>query len=100
MLFDGTKGVRKKCLPDPNPQKVSLSRSATLDIVFSKARELYFEEFNVSQEAMSLCDSSGIIIPADNEWSLGQFYNVNGLQPSRYKLYVVAKLVRYAYIHN
>ena len=65
MLFDGNKDVRKKFLPDPNLQKVSLFRLATLDIVLSKAKELYFGEFNVSLEAMSLCDSSVIIIPAD-----------------------------------
>ena len=63
-FFDGNKDVRKKFYQTPT-FKVSLFRLATLDIVLSKAKELYFGEFNVSLEAMSLCDSSVIIIPAD-----------------------------------
>ena len=97
MIFDENlnKGVRKKCLPDPNPRKISIPRSAPLEMVLSKARELFFEEFDIDDpQALSLCDSSGVLIPAESGWSLGDFYNKNGLQPSRYKLYVVLKLVR------
>ena len=101
MIFDQTlkKGVRKRSLPEPNPQKISLPRSSTIKAVLLKAKELYFEEYDIDEDletALLLCDSAGIVIPVkDDTWSLGGFYQKNGLQPSRYKLYVALNLVRY-----
>ena len=35
------KGIRKKCLPEPNPQKVSIPRFTTIMMVLEKVRDLY-----------------------------------------------------------
>ena len=50
MLYDNVlkRGVRKKY---PNPQKVELPRDASLQSVFDKAKELYFEEFDIDVNA-------------------------------------------------
>ena len=42
-MFDTTlkKEIRKKCLPEPNPQKVSIPRFATIMMVLEKVRDLY-----------------------------------------------------------
>ena len=92
MLYDHelNRGVRKKFLPEPNPQKIELPINATLTMVFEKAKQLYFEDMEPEIDALSLCDSTGILIPVQDKamWSLGSFYQKNSLQPSHYKLYV------------
>lgn len=93
MIYDEelNRGVRKKYLPEPNPQKVELARDASLTAVFEKAKQLFFEEVEVNAESMCLADSGGVLIPVEDKanWSLSSFYQKNRLQPSRYKLYVV-----------
>ena len=44
MVYDDDleRGVRKKYLNEPYPQKVELARNATLADVFQKAKQLYF----------------------------------------------------------
>ena len=94
MVYDKelNRGIRKKYLPEPNPQRVELARNATLSDVFQKAKELYFSEVETNTDSMSLADSGGILIPIDKDsWSLSLFYQKNHLQPSRYKLYVAVK---------
>ena len=92
MVYDDDleRGVRKKYLNEPNPQKVELARNATLADVFQKAKQLYFSEIDVDVDSMCLADSAGILIPIQDKesWSLSSFYQKNRLQPSRYKLYV------------
>ena len=102
MVFDSElkRGVRKKSLSEPNPQKVEMPRNATYSMVIEKAVELYFEDFKGEDEVTNdyvLCDSSGIVIPVKEQsaWSLGSFYQKNSLQPSRYKLYVAVNVVSY-----
>ena len=93
MVYDSelNRGVRKKYLPEPNPQRVELPRDASLRAVFEKAKHLFFEDFEVELGAMCLADSGGVLLPIEDEnnWSLSSFYTKNSLQPSRYKLYVV-----------
>ena len=95
MVYDNElkRGIRKKYLPEPNPQKIELARNATLIDVFKKAKELYFNEADVSTDCMSLVDSGGVLIPVQDKdsWVLSSFYHKNHLQPSRYKLYVAVK---------
>ena len=90
MLYDRElrRGVRKKCLPEPNPTKVELDRSSTLNSIFQFAKNLYFKDM---EGEMMLGDSYGtaIHVSEPTKWSLGNFFETNGLQPSRYKLYVI-----------
>ena len=91
MLYDNElkRGVRRRYLPEPNPQKVELPRHAKLTDVFEKAKYLYFNEVETDTKSMCLCDSSGVLIPVNaDSWTLASFYQKNNLQPSRYKLYV------------
>ena len=95
MVYDTElmRGIRKRYLPEPNPQRVELPRNATLRDVFNKAKQLYFSEIETNIESMCLADSGGILIPIDDKdsWLLSFFYQKNHLQPSRYKLYVAVK---------
>lgn len=94
MIYDAylNRGVRKKYLPEPNPQKVEFPRDASLKVVFEKAKDLYFQDMEVDPKSLCLADSGGVLIPVKDQasWCLSHFYSKNSLQPSRYKLYVVA----------
>ena len=48
MLFDEKrkKGVRRKCLPEPNPTKIVIKKDASLSDVFDRAIELYYKDFS------------------------------------------------------
>lgn len=98
MIYDPDleKGVKKRLLPEPNPAKVELPKNASLDLVISKAKELYFKstEFMDHEDlrvSFKLADSTGVTILVEDatHWSLGEFYHQNGLVPSRFKLYVM-----------
>ena len=90
MLYDGElqRGVRKKCLPEPNPTKIEMNKSSTLSSVFESAKKLFFKDM---EGELMLGDSYGTVIHVSEPamWSLGTFFETNGLQPSRYKLYVI-----------
>ena len=60
------RGVRKRYLPEPNPQKVELARDATLLDDFKKAKELYFSEVETDINSLCLADSGGVLIPVKN----------------------------------
>ena len=78
------RGVCKRYLAEPNPQKVELPRNATLPEVFEKAKELYFSEIDLDIDSMCLADSSGILLTIKDtkSWTLSSFYQKNHLQPS------------------
>ena len=82
--------IRKKYLPEPNPQRVELATSATLMDVFKN-----YTSTNLIQasDSMSLVDSAGVLIPIQDKdlWLLSSFFQRNHLQASRYKLYVAVK---------
>lgn len=61
MLYDKElqRGVRKKCLPEPNPTKVELDRCSTLSSIFQFAKNLYFKDM---EGEMMLGDSYGTAI--------------------------------------
>jgi len=88
------RGVRKKYLPDPNPTKIELPKDVKYEDILQMAISLFFEEFEPTKNTLSLADSSGVPIQLSDpdNWTLGSFYQGNGLQPSRYKLYVVLKV--------
>ena len=48
MTQNKKKGVRKKCLLEPNPTKIEVESNATLLDLQRKAKELYFEEYYTS----------------------------------------------------
>ena len=99
MIYDPDleKGVKKRLLPEPNPAKVELPKKSSLDQVISKAKDLYFKstefmDHDDQRVSFKLADSTGvtILIEDSTNWSLGEFYQQNGLVPSRFKLYVMA----------
>ena len=101
MIYDELlrKGVRKKILKEPNPTKVELSKTCTLQQLYTKAEELFFSDIE-GIEDLKLGDSSGspIILSDEHSWSLGDYFLGHHLQPSRHKLYVIAKVkVRYQF---
>ena len=101
MIYDELlrKGVRKKILKEPNPMKVELSKTCTLQQLYTKAEELFFSDIE-GIEDLKLGDSSGspIILSDEDSWSLGDYFLGHHLQPSRHKLYVIAKVkVRYQF---
>lgn len=104
MVYDPIlrRGVRKKYLPDPNPTKIELSKDAKYGDILQMAISLFFEEFEPTKDTLSLADSSGVPIQLSDpdNWTLGSFYQSNGLQPSRYKLYVVLKVRTFFSTHR
>ena len=64
MVFDTElkRGIRKKYLPGPNPQKVELHQDVSLATVLQKAKDLYFEGHDPELSSLSLADSAGILI--------------------------------------
>lgn len=86
MYFDGNKGVRKREY-QPNPRKVDMSKSSSLEDVLNRANEIYFNLPDIS--CLSLADSNGIKIEISNviDWKLEQYYASNHYQPSRHKVY-------------
>lgn len=85
MYFDGNKAV-KKIQYQPNPRKVELVKTSSLDDVLNKANEMYFKLPDTS-----CLDSNGLLIEVDSvlDWKLEQYYACNHYQPSRHKLYVM-----------
>ena len=65
-----------------------MNKSSTLGSVFESAKKLFFK--NIEGELM-LGDSYGTVTHVSEPamWSLGTFCETNGLEPSRYKLYVI-----------
>ena len=102
MIYDPVlgRGVRKKCLHEPNPTRVEMKKESLYGDVLAMAVSLFFEAYNPNMDKLSLADSNGmpIQVASPDEWTLGMFYQNNGLQPSRYKLYVVLQ-VGYMCIH-
>ena len=96
MVYDHNlgRGIRKKYLAECNPTKIELSKETKFGEILQTATSLFFEEFDHTKDTLSLADSSGVPIQLSDpdSWTLGSFYTSNGLQPSRYKLYVVLKV--------
>ena len=71
---DLKRGIRKKYLPEPNPQKVELPRCAWLHDILEKAKQLYFNDVEGESASLTLAHSTGILIPVEDEekWSLGK----------------------------
>ena len=91
MFFDHStgKGIKRRCIASANPSKVEFFRRASIYDVFTKAKELYFDESS-SIENMHLADSNGLIIHvAKEKWNLQDYYDENQYKYSRHKLYVV-----------
>jgi hypothetical protein len=80
------KGVRSKCLPQPNPIKIEMSKNSLLNDIYKRAKELFFKK---KEGNMFLSDSSGVIIDLGVNWTKGKYYNENNFILSRHKLYVI-----------
>ena len=96
-MFDPILGreVRKRYLHEPNPTKVEMNKGSSYNDVLRMAVSLFFEVYNPELDSLSLADSTGmpIKVACRENWTLGSFYTKNnGLQPSRYKLYVVIQV--------
>ena len=92
MIYDSqcSRGVKKRCLPEPNPRKVELSRNSTLQDIYEKAKQLYFTP-GTNFADLKLGDSSGMVIEVveEQKWVLEKYYEEFHYQPSRHKLYVI-----------
>ena len=55
------KGVRKKCLPEPNPSKVEVEVASTLLDIKQKAKQLFFY-CTTHPDDLVIVDSSGVPI--------------------------------------
>ena len=98
MIYDikRNKGVRRKCLPEPNPVRTTFSKDATINDIAKKAIELFYQDFSpVSECDVLLADSSGNQIILDNpvEFKIGKYYLSNHLAPSRHKFYTMLKVL-------
>ena len=56
------KGVRKKCLPEPNPLKVEVEVASTLLDIKQKAKQLFFFYCTTHPDDLVIDDSSGVPI--------------------------------------
>ena len=96
MVFDPIvgRGVRKRYLHEPNPTKVEMRRDSSYNKVLKMAVSIFFELYNPELDSLSLADSNGVTINISSRatWTIGTFYQSNGLQPSRHKLYVVLQV--------
>ena len=93
MLYDEKckRGIRKKCLP--NPTKTTFPRDATLNDIFEKAIHLFYQDFKpISNDDVTLVDSSGNKIALPENFKLGDYYIRNQLVPSRHKFYTMLQL--------
>ena len=90
MIYDPVlgRGLREKCLHEPNPTRVQMKKECSYGDVLAMAGSLFFEAYNPNVDKLSLADSNGmpIKVATPDEWTLGMFYQNNGLQPGRYKL--------------
>ena len=69
MLYDERKkkGIRQKCLPEPNLTKIEMSKHSSIFEVFTKSIKLYYREFSdVTVNNIMVADCSGNIIDIDN----------------------------------
>ena len=84
----------KKNLPEPNPIKIEISKECTLKELYAKAYEMFFNNINTTIDDLMLGDSSGtpITICDNEEWTVRKYYQSNNFQPSRHKLYIIAKV--------
>ena len=94
MVYDPIlgRGVRKRYLHEPNPTKVEMKRDSSYDDVLKMAVSIFFELYNPELDSLSLADSNGVTVASCDTWTLGTFYQSNGLQPSQHKLYVVLQV--------
>ena len=96
MVYDPIlgRGIRKRYLHEPNPTKVEMKRDSSYEDVLKMAVSIFFELYNPELDSLSLADSNGVTVNVSSRdtWTLGTFYQNNGLQPSRHKLYVVLQV--------
>lgn len=91
MVFsdDEGRGVRSSKIPS---QKISFPPSATLRDILEKGREMFYSELDIPMHFLHLADSSGQIINAEGDkWTIGKYFEENGYQPSRHKMYIMFK---------
>ena len=98
MVFDPIlgRGVRKRYLHEPNPTRVKMKRESSYEDVLKRQYHFFLRRiYNPDLDSLSLADSTGmpINVASCENWTLGAFYRNNGLQPSRYKLYVVIQYI-------
>ena len=69
------KCVHKKILIEPNSMKVELSKTCTLQQLYTKAEELFFSDVEGIEDLKSGDSSrSPIILSDEDSWSLGDYF--------------------------
>lgn len=72
------------------PQKLEFLPGATLEDILNKGREAFFSELDPPLSSLHLADSSGNVVDAESDdWTVGKYFEENGYQPSRHKLYIM-----------
>ena len=72
MIFDHTagKGIFLKWIPQPNPRKVEMARTSSLQDVLKKAKDIYFYD-HCDYSSLCLADTNGIMIEVETSgWIL------------------------------
>ena len=88
---DLQKGVRKKTLP--SPQYVDFPRSSNYEEVIKRGKGIFFPKGVNDTSQYYFASTSGIPFHVDDpeDWSLGEFLNEHGYQPSKTRFYIVFK---------
>lgn len=86
--------ARGICMSRTNPTKVEMKRDSSYDDVRKIAVSIFFELYNPELDSLSLADSNGVTVnvACRDTWTLGEFYQNKGLQPSQHKPYVVLQV--------
>ena len=73
------------------PQKFDLLPTATLEAILSMGRHAFFSD-EMPLKYLCLADSTGQKIDISSDtWTVGSYFEENGYQPSRHKLYTMYK---------
>ena len=83
------RGIRSSKI---RPHKFDLFPDATLEDILNKGREAFFSELDLPLSTLHLADSFGQMVDINSDnWTVGKYFEENGYQPSRHKMYIMFK---------
>ena len=83
------RGVRSTKIP---AQKLSFTSTSTYNDILMAGKDAFFPDYDPQLNSLHIADSSGKVIKSTgDDWTLGKYFEENGFQPSRHKLYIMFK---------